>query len=254
MSSLRELQQRAYRAIALEEDLGLVPGARGPAQARLAVYRNNARVTFEKTLAATYPVVKRLVGDPCFRGLARELTRESPSRSGDLGRFGGELPALLDVYYRDTSFEYLADVARLEWAYAEAETAADAAPLDFSALRGVDPEEYAALRFVLQPSARFVSSRYPVLTIWGAHQATDVKPVALNTGAEHVLLLRGAADVRLHGLDGGAFAFARSLADGETLESAHETALAAAEDFDLNAALARFAALNLFTDFRRSFR
>jgi hypothetical protein len=251
MHSLRELQQRAYRAIALEEDLVLVPGVFARTQPRLAVYRNNARVTFEKTLAATYPVVKRLVGEPCFRGLARELERAAPARSRDLGRFGGELPALLDVYYRDTAFEYLADVARVEWAYAEAETAAEAGPFDFNALRTVDPQDYAGVRLVLHPSSRFVTSRYPVLTIWSAHQADEVKPVALNSGAEHVLLLRSAAEVRLHRLDTGTFAFARSLADGETLEEAHETGLAATDQFDLHGALVRLATLNLFTDFRR---
>jgi len=250
MSSLRELQQRAYRAIALEDDAVLV-GAKGRASARLEVYRNNARVTFEKTLAATYPVVKRLVGEPCFRGVARELAREFPSRSGDLGWFGAELATLLDICYRDTAFAYLADVARLEWAYGEAEAAADAAPLDLRRLAALDPADYAELRFALHPSVRFVTSRYPVLSIFEANLAEDVRPVALGAGAEHVLLLRSLGEVRLHGLDTGTFAFARSLADGETLEDAHETALAAAARFDLNAALARFAALNVFTDFRR---
>jgi len=251
MNSLRDLQQRAYRAIALDEDASFGVVSADRANARLAVYRNNARVTFEKTLAATYPVVKRLVGEPCFRGLVRELARDFPSRSGDLGRFGAELAVLLDICYRDTTFAYLADVARLEWAYAEAETAADARPLDLRVLRKVDPDEYSELRFVLHPSSRFVTSRYPVLSIWEAHQADDVRPVALGAGAEHVLLLRSTAEVRLHGLDTGTFAFTRSLADGETLGDAHETALAAAAHFDLNTALARLAALNLFTDFRR---
>jgi hypothetical protein len=251
MSALRDLQQRVYRAIAFDEHASFAVGSVDRANARLAVYRNNARVTFEKTLAATYPVVQRLVGEPCFRSLARELAREFPSRSGDLGRFGAELAALLEIYYRDTAFAYLADVARLEWAHAEAETAADAPRLDLRALRHVDPEDYSELRFVLHPSSRFVTSRYPVLSIWEAHQADDVRPVALGTGAEHVLLLRRAGGVRLHGLDSGTFAFARSLADGETLADAHETGLAATADFDLNAALARLAALHLFTDFRR---
>jgi hypothetical protein len=251
MSSLRELQQRAYRAIALDEHVSFGVGSVDRATARLEVYRNNARVTFEKTLAATYPVVQRLVGEPCFRGLARELAREFPSRSGDLGRFGAELAALLEIYYRDTAFAYLADVARLEWAYAEAETAADARPLDLRALSQIDPDDYSRLRFVLHPTSRFVTSRYPVLTIWEAHQADDVRPVALGAGAEHVLVLRSTAEVRLHGLDTSTFAFARSLADGETLEEAHETGLAATAPFDLNATLAQLAAMNLFTDFKR---
>jgi hypothetical protein len=252
MSSLRELQQRAYRAIALEQDGVLLPGGADRDRARLEVYRNNARVTFAKTLAATYPIVHRLVGEPCFRGLARELAREFPSRSGDLGRFGGELATLLDIHYRDTAFAYLSDVARLEWAYAEAETAADAAPLDVRALAAVDPADYAELRFALKPSARFVTSRYPVLSIFEANLADDVRPVALNSGAEHVLVLRTSTQVRLHRLDTGTFAFVRALADGDTLVDAHETGLAAAADFDLNAALAELAARNLFTGFKET--
>jgi hypothetical protein len=251
MSSLREIQQRAYRAIVLEEDVTPAGGPVDRLAARLGVYRNNARVTFCKTLAATYPVVQRLVGEPCFRSLARAYARDFPSRSGDLGRFGAELPALLDIHYRDTAFAYLADVARLEWAYAEAETVADAAPFDWRALGTVDPGDYAALRFVPHPTSRFLTSRFPVLSIWEAHQSVDVRPVGLGAGAEHVLVLRTASQVRLHGLDAGTFAFAWSLAEGETLGAAHETGVAAGVEFDLTRALARVAALNAFIGFRR---
>jgi hypothetical protein len=251
MNSLREIQQRAYRAIVLEEDVVLAGASVDKLAARLGVYRNNVRVTFRNTLAATYPVVQRLVGEPCFRSLARAYARDFPSRSGDLGRFGAELAALLDIHYRDTAFAYLGDVARLEWAHAEAETAADAAPLDWRALRAVDPADYADLRFVRHPSSRFVTSRYPVLSIWEANQAADVRPVALEAGAEHVLVLRTGLEVRLNGLDAGTFAFAASLAEGEPLGSAHESGVAAGARFDLTRALARVAALGAFTGFRR---
>ena len=92
MPSLRELQQNAYRAIVLEDDAR----GRGLNVSRLSVYRNNARETFRKTLAATYPVVRRLVGEQCFRGLARSYSHDFPSRSGDLGRYGAELATLLE--------------------------------------------------------------------------------------------------------------------------------------------------------------
>src|SRR5262245_46990710 len=104
MISLRELQQRSYRAIVHDENV--LPLTRSRA-ARLEVYRNNARETFRKTLAASYPVVRRLVGDECFGGIAATFMREFPSRAGDLGRFGSELAMLLDVYYRSTEFAYL---------------------------------------------------------------------------------------------------------------------------------------------------
>src|SRR5262249_25894077 len=127
MLSLREVQRRAYRAIVLEENVLPLTRSR---DARLDVYRNNARETFRKTLSATYPVVRGLVGDGCFRGLAAHFMREFPSGAGDLGLFGAELATLLDISYRDTEYASLADVARLEWACAEVETAADSAPFD----------------------------------------------------------------------------------------------------------------------------
>jgi hypothetical protein len=170
MPSLRELQQTAYRAIVRDDDTY----AAGFEAARLGVYRNNARETFHKTLAVTYPVVRRLVGEMCFRGLARSYSTEFPSRSGDLARYGAELPTLLEIQYRDTAFAYLADVARLEWACAEAETAADGLPFDLLHLERVPREECERLRFTLRPPVRLLSSRFPIFSIWEAHQQNEV--------------------------------------------------------------------------------
>jgi hypothetical protein len=247
MSSLREIQQRAYRAIVLQENALPLTALR---TARLDVYRNNARETFRKTLALTYPVVQRLVGEACFRGLAQHFMCEFPSRAGDLGRFGAELATLLDVYYRDTAFAYLADVARLEWACAEVETAADALPLDLLQLADVGEDEHAALRFALRPAVRFVSSRHPVLRIWEANQAADVVPVDLAAGAENVLVMRRGLQVRLHRLDSGTFAFARSLADGENLADAYDAGSAANDDFDAREARVLRAGLDVLASCR----
>jgi hypothetical protein len=247
MISLRDVQQRAYRAIVLEENVLPMTALRA---ARLEVYRNNARETFRKTLAATYPVVERLVGDACFRSIAAHFMREFPSRAGDLGRFGSELAMLLDVYYRDTAFAYLADVARLEWACAEVETAADSLPFDLIELGAVPDDDRARLRFAMRPAVRLVSSRYPVLRIWEAHQAADVETVDLAAGAERVLVCRRDSQVRLHRLDAGTFAFARSLADGEPLGDAFDAGSAAAGDFDARSALVLLAQLDVLAGFR----
>lgn len=247
MISLREAQQRAYRAIVHEDDVLPLTELRA---ARLDVYRNNARETFRKTLAAAYPVVQRLVGDACFRGIAARFMREFPSRAGDLGRYGAELATLLDVYYRDTEYAYLADVARLEWACAEVETAAHEVPFDLLALGSVRDEEHAALRFTLRPAARFVSSRYPVLAIWEANQTPDGARVSLSSGGDRVLVLRRSGAIGLHRLDAGTFAFARSLADGETLADAFDAGAAAARGFDAHAALVLLAKLDVLTGFR----
>jgi hypothetical protein len=89
MPSLRELQQHAYRAIVLDDEAAVRVGTLNPA--RLGVYRNNARETFHKTLS----------GRPkARRGLARSYSTDFPSRSGDMGAYGAELPTLLEIYYR----------------------------------------------------------------------------------------------------------------------------------------------------------
>ncbi len=249
MLSLREVQRRAYRAIVLEDNVLPLTRSR---EARLAVYRNNARETFRKTLAATYPVVQRLVGDACFGGIAAHFVREFPSRAGDLGLFGAELAMLLDIYYRDTEFAYLADVARLEWACAEVETAADSAPFDLLELASVQEHEHAALRFALRPCVRLLSSRYPVLRIWHANQAEDVAPIDLANGGERVLVARRGAELRLEALDAGTFAFAQSLADGEPLADALDAGCAADRSFDASAALGLLARLDALAGFRTS--
>lgn len=252
MPSLRDAQIAAYRAIVLEEDGVLTPVLRNSANGdtRLAVYRNNARETFHKTLAATYPVVRRLVGELCFRSLARVYQRDMPSRSGDLGRYGAELPTLLEIHYRDTAFDYLADVARLEWACAEAETATDSAPFALLDLAHVPVADCARLRITLRAPVRLISSRYPVFSIWHANQADAVPRVALATGAEHVLVTRVHDGVRLHNLDVGTFALARSLADGDSLEEAAEAGEAATLTFALGDALKTLAQLDVLAGFR----
>ena len=247
MPSLRELQQRAYRAIVLEERSTLRAGA--VTAARLGVYRNNARETFHKTLAVTYPVVRRLVGELCFRGLARSYSTDFPSRSGDLSAYGGELPTLLDIYYRDTAFAYLADVARLEWACAEAATAADGVSFDVLQLAQVADDDCGLLRFTLRAPVRLLSSRFPVFSIWEANQGDDVEPVTLSRGAEHVLVTRRQG-VKVFRLDAGTFAFALSLADGDSLADAANAGEVAAADFGVGEALKTLAQLDVLAGFR----
>ena len=100
------------------------------------------------------------------------------------------------------------------------------------------------------PATRLVSSRYPVLRIWEANQADEVRPVDLAAGAEHVLVSRRAAAVRLHRLDAATFAFARSLADGEPLADACDAGVAGDEGFNARAALVLLARLDVLAGFR----
>ena len=174
MPSLRELQRSFATAImdadaAALGDLGIVDNGLDPA-ARIAIYRNNVFGNYRKTLAATFPVIKRLVGKPFFSLAVDAFVRAHPSMRCDVNRYGGELAGFLATYPPARELRYLPDVARLEWAIDQANIAADAPPFDPAALRAVPEDVLGELRFVLHPSAQFVVSAYPIFHIWQVNQ------------------------------------------------------------------------------------
>jgi hypothetical protein len=220
MNSLRELQRLCERAFLRDDSgplLAYLGSDRIPASARIEVYQNNARETFRKTLARAYPVIERLVGVACFRGLAAMYMREHPSRSGDLQNFGAAFADFLDGQYGSTEFRYLGDVARLEWAIEEALLEPLCAPLSLVALGTIDPEHYATLIFETVPSLRLVGSDYPVLSIWRANQNEAAEEVDLAQGGEQLALRRTDGDVEMRRLEPATFALACCLARGMTL-------------------------------------
>ncbi len=190
--ALHEVQRQFARALRIGADAGIAtPGAPGGPADRavddgLAVYRNNTRQFFRHALALTYPVVRRRVGEGFFQRLADEYRVAHPSRSGDLHWVGRYFPEWLQGRLAQGEYVWLADLARLEWACAEALTAAYLPHLSVEALAGVAADDLDATRLQLQPSLRLVSSRFPVGTVWQVNQGDDpAGPVDLAVGAEH---------------------------------------------------------------------
>lgn len=248
MISLLELQRSSARAFRDGDDAALGRWLVGGAQAmpRIRVYQNNLLESARKTLASSYPVVCALVGNDCFRTLARDYVRRHPSRSGDLQHFGARFPLFLDCTYRDSEYAYLESVARLEWACEVVRGEADdeRTALD---LGGIAADNYPALCFRLQRALRLVRSSHPILSIWRANQPGCDGHADLGAGGEHVVVIRTDADVELFGVDASAFAFIDRLQRGATLAEAIDTGLAVAAGFDPLAALGLIAARGLVT-------
>jgi hypothetical protein len=256
MPALPELQQAVLGAL-LTGDAGPVAGFVRedgiPAARRLQIYRNNARENFVVTLRATYPVILRLGGAAWFEQTAGRYRAWRPSRCGDLQYVGEQFPAFLGLELADSDYGYFRDVARLEWAYQQVLTAADAPLLDLSRLAAVAADDYARLRFVLHPALRTLASVAPVLAIWRANQPEDTAfgtRVDLDSGPSRVLLTRQRDHVELRECPPGLFVLTRTLADGRPLGAAATLASRVEPGFDLAAALQRLAALGAFTDFR----
>ena len=217
----------------------IAPGRFAPDQ-HLQIYRNNIFASLTGALKAVYPVVERLVGDGFFRFSADGYIRCHPPHSGNLHDFGKYYADFLTGFAPAASLPYLPDVARLEWAWHEAFHAADAPSLDPRQFAEVATDRQAFLRFTLHPSARLLSSSYPLLRIWQANQdGAAEREINLTEGGVQLLVHRRDLHVQIETLSLGEHALLHALAQGATLETACEAALASAAAFDLTATLQR---------------
>ncbi len=245
MKALHKLQQ-AFAADLWGDDLhhmqGLILDDQLPAARRFNVYRNNFQTSLTDGLAAIYPVVEQLVGSDFFSFMADRYIRTHPSRSGNLHNLGHALAGFLNRFQAVSKLPYLADVARLEWAYHEVFHADFPKTFDPKTLEQVAAESYPKLRFNLGPACRLVCSKYPIFRIWTVNQEGHVgdDTVDLDTGAESVLIVRPELEVELWRLDSADSALLGALESGNNLGQAVDASLAYSPDFDLHSALARF--------------
>jgi hypothetical protein len=256
MPSLRELQ-RGFAAAALFGDtaalsnLGIEAGGLDAAT-RIAVYRNNVFGNYRHALAATYPVVRQLVGSALFDTAIAAFVRAYPSLHGDVNRYGGDMARFLATYPPARAQAYLPDVARLEWALDQANIAAEAPALDLPALAAVPVAALGGLRFALHPSVQILKSRHPILRLWQVNQPgysgdDDVSP---DEDGDLLLVRRAPDGVVIERLAPGEHAFLAALVRGRRLDDAEERSVAAEAAFDLAEVLKRQVAAQTIVAFR----
>ena len=96
-----------------------------------------------------------------------------PPRSYDLGQAGDRLASFLQQDPLIERLPFLPDLARLEWAVAEAFVATNAQPLRWEELAGLDPAEVASLPLRTIPGTAVVRSEWPLLDIWRLRDVPD---------------------------------------------------------------------------------
>ena len=131
----------------------------------MAVSRNNVSGNRTQALSSAYPIVRKIVGEEFFRGLAHAYARAHPSTSGDLNEYGSQLSVFVGGFEQSRDLIYLPDVARVEWLAHRAYYAADTPAFDFTKI--ASPEDL-ALR--LAPSCALLASDWPLGRIWTVHQ------------------------------------------------------------------------------------
>lgn len=169
----------------------LNPNSRVTGKAAVDIYRNNSIGTRLRALESIYPVIKKILGEQCFKGLAYRFVTASPSYDADLNVYGGAFPSFLSKFIGQqdafTGFPYLPDLARLEWFFHAAYYAKDDPPYSVSEFSVIDTSV-----FLFQSHALYsISTAYPLYAIWQGNQTEErVKEVNAVDGNEYILISR----------------------------------------------------------------
>ncbi len=201
---LAQLQDLLARAIAEPDTVpaeqllsSIAPHAPLDAVARAGIYAGMYRNRLADALRADFPNLHRLLGDDGFLELSRAYAASHPSASSDIGQFGRHLADFLAQHPGPRGDE--ADLARLEWALAQAFTAKDAAPVGQEAL-GALGEAAAEARLHFVPAFQVVALQHDVLPLWDALEAGAEELPAVDAQAVSVAVWRTGYQVLHRGL------------------------------------------------------
>lgn len=241
-------RQREFAAAILDPGLpvpaGIVDPEGKPSAKRFAVYRNNVAAGLIEALGAAFPAVRRIVGDAFFSAMARVYAAHHPPRSPVMLGYGETFAGFIDTFEPAADVPYLADVARLEWAWLASYHAAEAAALDPALLAGMPQDRLPALRLALHPSLHVVRSAFPVVSLWRMNiDGMAVRAIDIGKG-EDALVVRPDAEVEVRVLPRSAAVFIQGLAAGISVASAAAVALDGDADTDLAGTLRGLLALD----------
>ena len=213
---------------------------------RFALYRGNLTATWQKSLAAAYPVIEMLVGEEFFGGLAQFYGRAHPSDSGDLNRFGAHFAGFLAVFPHVADYPYLPDMARLEWTLHRAHYAAGMEGITAEQLSAVPPEQLEEAVLRLHPACSALAFEWNVVPLWQAHQPdSGIEFPEQMQQASYALVLRPQWKTQVLPLTAADHATLSALARGETFGAALDAAFEIDEAFDVGGRLQQWLALGL---------
>lgn len=160
------------------------------AKDRLAIYRRSAKGNLIEALRFAYPVIERLVGNDCFNEVCEHFIQGHTHHSPDLMHYGAGLDAFLPTCPTLHGFDYLADVATLEWAIHCAKDAQITQPCTAQVLAQMDSTAQQQIQFSLSNGAQLVSSPFPIKQIWAQNQnGVEDVAISLTDGGDRLLVI-----------------------------------------------------------------
>lgn len=252
MLKLHELQT-AWQAMLFSDDMILLRNSiieNGlSVQQRFQIYQHNYFSTLIDALQSVYAITYQLVGEDFFVYMAKDYILHNPSLSGDIRQFGKDFATFIATFPAVQYLPYLADMARLEWAYHEVFHAADVECFNLAELQSMDKNTYPQLKFLLNPACRLIESEYPILEIWQLHQGDNDKIIELSSSHDKVLILRVGLEVTLTRLNAAEFVLLQAFAEGLCFAEACKQAASAEPTIMITPVMQKFVSTNVIVSF-----
>lgn len=141
---------------------------------QLSIYRSNVNGAHQKVLGQIYPACLNILGEDYFNQLCRHYRFQYPSIDSDLNNYGKYFSDFIEgqfeIHNELRDFEYLADLAWLEWNWHASYFVKDDEPFDFEKLALIELKDQDKLVFTLSDSFSLHSTSYPLLDIWKANK------------------------------------------------------------------------------------
>ncbi|MEI6418937.1 MAG: putative DNA-binding domain-containing protein [Sphingomonadales bacterium] len=161
-------------------------------QLALRVHANNALAAATDALASNFPVLGAMLGADAFAALALRHARAHPPTDPRLCLYGKGLDNSIAAAAELADWPWLADMARLEWLVVQALFAADPP--------GRPRRLAAGDSWPLAPATRWLSSAWPIASLWQAHQPGAAWPDDFKEAGELALISRVHGQVRVMAL------------------------------------------------------
>jgi len=195
---------------------------------RLSIYGDGYFLRIVDVLGSVFESMKEVVGEHEFlHHIGREYLVKHPSTHRCIDNIGSEMADFLKDHHQTTHHHpYLADLARLEWAYHESFFADERPAFDFAALAGQPLGKWARATMDIDPSVRLLDLKWPVDELWRADgKWTRRRLKAMKQSPTKIIVYRRPdALVRVGRLDPAAFTLLSALKAGKTFGEALKTA------------------------------
>lgn len=144
---------------------------------RLNIYRNTMRTAHTTALSESFNCCEKILGDRYFSKIANDYFYSNPATSQNLNLYGRTFPDFLQSWVRHhpetKDYEYLPDLAKLEYVYEQAYYCKDDPLFDFNSFSKLEEYEQQKITFQLSHSLTILKSSYPIYEIWRVNQEQD---------------------------------------------------------------------------------